>query len=87
MQLADDVDDAAELARLRVELDAKQPSAYDLVSSFSDPRRRGFAFGDDTVSEDEVERAEKENYAESSDEDYVPSDDDGGESVASDGGE
>jgi hypothetical protein len=51
-------------------------AAYDVVSTFVDPRTATFPCDADTVSEDEIDRLERENFEVSSEEEFVPSDED-----------
>ena len=58
---------------------AASSSPYDVVNTFSDPRKRNFPCDADTVSEDEVDRLERENFELSSEEEYKGDDGDDGD--------
>jgi hypothetical protein len=76
--------------RRRTKADKRKPniSAYDVAGTYSDARTRDFPFAPDTDSEDEQDRAERENLELSSESEFAPSD--GGsvhaEDVVSDAG-
>ena len=55
----------------------KRISAYDVVNAYADPRTAPFPCDADTVSEDEIDRLERENFEVSSEEEYVGDEDDG----------
>jgi hypothetical protein len=49
-------------------------SAYDVAGTYSDARTRNFPFAPDTDSEDEQDKAERENLELSSESEFAPSD-------------